>query len=62
LKRWFDWESILYQICTADPAKVGFLALLAERKFDNLRGINIPLEFDSVSGHHFSRNIREGAA
>ena len=34
------------------PGKVGILALLAERKFNNLRGINTPLEFDSVPGHH----------
>jgi hypothetical protein len=31
---------------------VAFLALLAERKINNLRIINTPLEFDSVPGHH----------
>lgn len=35
------------------PGKVGFLALLAGRKINNLRGINTPLEFDSVPGYHF---------
>ena len=34
------------------PGKVAFLALLAERKINNLRGINTPLEFDSVPGRH----------
>src|SRR6476646_4133959 len=38
--------------------KVGFLALLAERKINNLRGINTPLEFDSVPGHHLLSSKR----
>jgi hypothetical protein len=33
---------------------VAFLALLAERKINNLRVINTPLEFDSVPGHHLT--------
>jgi hypothetical protein len=43
-----NFVPILYR----QPGKVGILALLAERKFNNLRGINTPLEFDSVPGHH----------
>jgi hypothetical protein len=44
-------ESNFVPILYRRPGKVAFLALLAERKINNLRGINTPLEFDSVPGH-----------
>lgn len=47
-------ESNFVPVLYRRPGKVGFLALLAERNINNLRGINIPLEFDSVPGHHIN--------
>jgi hypothetical protein len=39
------------------PGKVGFLALLAERKINNLSGINTPLEFESVPGRQTAAKV-----
>ena len=39
---------------------MAFLALLAERKINNLRVFNTPLEFDSVPGHHhYQRELHD---
>jgi hypothetical protein len=46
-------KSVLHPVFLYRRAgRVAFLALLAERKINNLRVINTPLESDSVPGHH----------
>ena len=48
------WKMKFVPILYRRPGRVAFLALLAERKINNLRVINTPVEFDSVPGHHFN--------